>query len=161
RPAWLTALQRNRSAMDSNRPSLVTSPAWQALTRHYESMRGTSLRSLFACDPQRGERYAREAAGVYLDFSKNLCSDETLRLLSALAEQAGLGPRIAAMFRGDKINVTEGRAVLHVALRTPKDRSIVVDGVDVVPEVHRVLEQMGRFADAVRSGTFRGHTGKR
>jgi glucose-6-phosphate isomerase len=147
--------------MDSNRPSLVTSPAWQALQRHHESIRGTSLRSLFGSDPRRGERYAREAAGVYLDFSKNICDETTLGLLTALAEQAGLGPRIAAMFRGDKINVTEGRAVLHVALRTPKGRSIVVDGVDVVPEVHRVLEQMGKFAEAVRSGAFRGHTGKR
>jgi glucose-6-phosphate isomerase len=147
--------------MDSNRPPLVPSPAWQALVAHRESLRSTSLRELFASDPARGERLTLEAAGVYLDFSKNLCTDETLRLLVALAEQARVPARTAAMFRGDKINSTEGRAVLHVALRTPKGRSIVVDGVDVVPEVHRVLEQMARFAQSVREGAFRGHTGKR
>ncbi len=135
--------------------------AWQALEDHYEAMRGLQLRSLFADDPTRGERMTAEAAGVYLDYSKNRINDETLKLLIALAEQAGLRARIDAMFRGDTINVTEHRAVLHVALRAPKGASIVVDGKNVVPEVHAVLDKMADFANRVRSGQWKGHSGRR
>ena len=124
-------------------------------------MRGLQLRSLFADDPTRGERMTAEAAGVYLDYSKNRINDETLKLLIALAEQAGLRARIDAMFRGDTINVTEHRAVLHVALRAPKGASIVVDGKNVVPEVHAVLDKMADFANRVRSGQWKGHSGRR
>jgi len=120
-----------------------------------------SLRELFAQDPQRGERLAVEAAGIYLDYSKNRITDETLRLLVQLAEQAGLRARIEAMFRGEHINVSENRAVLHVALRAPRGASIVVDGENVVPQVHAVLDKMGDFANRVRSGAWTGHTGKR
>jgi glucose-6-phosphate isomerase len=116
---------------------------------------------LFARDPARGERMTAEAAGVFLDYSKNRVDDETLRLLIELAEQSGLRERIDAMFRGEKINVTEKRAVLHVALRAPKGASIMVDGKNVVPEVHRVLDKMAEFADRIRSGEWKGHTGKR
>ena len=119
------------------------------------------LRDLFADDPARGERMTAEAAGIYLDYSKNRITDETLRLLVELAEQSGLRARIDAMFRGEKINVTENRAVLHVALRAPRGASIVVDGKNVVPEVHAVLDKMADFADRVRSGEWKGHTGKR
>ena len=124
-------------------------------------MRGLHLRDLFANDPTRGERMTAEAAGVYLDYSKNRINDETLKLLIELAEQSGLRARIDAMFRGDKINVTENRAVLHVALRAPKGASIVVDGRNVVPEVHAVLEKMADFANRVRTGQWKGHSGKR
>ena len=124
-------------------------------------MRGLHLRNLFADDPTRGERMTAEAAGVYLDYSKNRINDETLKLLIELAEQSGLRARIDAMFRGDKINVTENRAVLHVALRAPKGASIVVDGRNVVPEVHAVLEKMADFANRVRTGQWKGHSGKR
>jgi glucose-6-phosphate isomerase len=136
-------------------------PAWQALEAHCASVRGLHLRELFAADPGRGERLVAEAAGVYLDYSKNRVTDETLRLLVRLAEESGLGARIEAMFRGERINVSENRAVLHVALRAPKGVSIVVDGVDVVPEVHAVLDRMSAFANRVRGGDWRGHTGKR
>ena len=125
------------------------------------TMRGLHLRKLFADDPARGERMTAEAAGVFLDYSKNRVNDETLRLLIELAEQSGLRGRIDAMFRGEKINVTEDRAVLHVALRAPKGASIVVDGKNVVPEVHAVLDKMAEFANRVRSGQWKGHTGKR
>ena len=125
--------------------------AWQALADHYETMRDLHLRKLFADDPTRGERMTAEAAGVYLDYSKNRINDETLKLLIELAEQSGLRARIDAMFRGDKINVTENRAVLHVALRAPKGASIVVDGRNVVPDVHAVLEKMADFANRVRT----------
>src|SRR5262245_50988642 len=135
--------------------------AWQALEDHYETMRGLHLRKLFADDPTRGDRMAAEAAGVYLDYSKNRINDETLKLLIDLAEQSGLRGRIDAMFRGEKINVTEDRAVLHVALRAPKGASIVVDGKNVVPEVHAVLDKMADFANRVRSGQWKGHSGKR
>jgi glucose-6-phosphate isomerase len=135
-------------------------PAWKALQEHYTRIRKVHLREIFAEDPGRGERLAFEAAGLYFDYSKNRITDETLRLLLELAEQSGLREHIDAMFRGDKINVTEKRAVLHVALRTPKDRSIIVDGVDVVSEVHAVLDRMAAFADLVRSGNWKGHTGK-
>jgi len=124
-------------------------------------MRSRHLRELFAHDPARGERMTAEAAGVFLDYSKNRVDDETLRLLIELAEQSGLRERIDAMFRGEKINVTEKRAVLHVALRAPKGTSIMVDGKNVVPEVHRVLDKMAEFADRIRSGEWKGHTGKR
>ena len=134
--------------------------AWQALEAHYEGMRNRHLRDLFARDPGRGERMTAEAAGVYLDYSKNRINDETVRLLIALAEQSGLRARIEAMFRGERINITEDRAVLHVALRAPKGASIVVDGKNVVPEVHAVLGKMADFADRVRSGQWKGHSGK-
>src|SRR6478736_7941482 len=133
---------------------------WQALEDHYETMRGLHLRNLFANDPARGARMIAEAAGVYLDYSKNRISDETLKLLIELAEQSGLRERIDAMFRGEKINVTENRAVLHVALRAPKGTSIIVDGKNVVPEVHAVLDKMADFANRVRSGQWKGYTGK-
>jgi glucose-6-phosphate isomerase len=135
--------------------------AWRALEDHYEAMRNRHLRDLFAHAPARGERMTAEAAGVFLDYSKNRIDDETLRLLIALAEQSGLRERIDAMFQGKKINVTENRAVLHVALRAPRGASIVVDGNNVVPGVHVVLDKMAAFANRVRSGQWKGHTGKR
>ena len=134
---------------------------WQALEDHHETMGSLHLRNLFADDPTRGERMTAEAAGVYLDYSKNRINDETLKLLIELAEQSGLRARIDAMFRGEKINVTEDRAVLHVALRAPKGASILVDGKNVVPEVHAVLDKMADFANRVRSGQWKGHSGKR
>jgi len=136
-------------------------PAWKALEAHFQTIRNVHLRTLFAGDPERGERLTAEAAGVFLDYSKNRVTDETLRLLLRLAEECGLRERIDAMFRGEKINVTEKRAVLHVALRAPRDASIVVDGEDVVPQVHAVLDKMAGFCDRVRSGAWTGHTGKR
>jgi glucose-6-phosphate isomerase len=135
--------------------------AWQALETHYEGMRNRQLRDLFAREPGRGERMTAEAAGVFLDYSKNRVDEETLSLLVALAEQSGLRERIDAMFRGEKINVTENRAVLHVALRAPRGASIIVDGKNVVPEVHAVLDKMADFANRVRGGQWKGHTGKR
>lgn len=147
--------------MSTNQTPLTQRPAWQALEAHYQQMRDVHLRQLFADDPRRGERFAAEAIGLYFDYSKNRITDETLRLLLQLAESSGLRERIDAMFRGDKINVTEQRAVLHVALRAPKDESIVVDGDNVVPEVHRVLDKMANFSNRVRSGEWKGYTGKR
>src|SRR5262244_66995 len=135
--------------------------AWRALEDRYGTMRGRQLRDLFAQDPARGERMTAEAAGIFLDYSKNRIDEETLGLLVAIAEQSGLRERIDAMFRGEKINVTEKRAVLHVALRAPKGASIVVDGEDVVPKVHQVLDKMTDFSNRVRSGAWKGHTGKR
>ena len=135
--------------------------AWSALASHYSSASKLHLRQLFADDPKRGQRMAIEAVGLYLDYSKNRVTEETLRLLVQLAEQSGLRARIDAMFRGEKINITEKRAVLHVALRAPKDASILVDGKNVVPEVHAVLDKMADFSDRVRSGAWKGHTGKR
>ncbi len=135
--------------------------AWKALQSHYKEVRALHLRNLFADDPQRGERMTAEAAGLFLDYSKNRITDETVRLLIGLAEASGLRSRIDAMFRGEKINVTENRAVLHVALRTPKGTSIVVDGQDVVPQVHAVLDKMADFSNRVRSGEWKGRTGKR
>ena len=123
-------------------------------------MQSCHLRDLFADDPARGERMTAEAAGIFLDYSKNRIDAETLRLLVELAEQCGLRARIDAMFRGEKINVTEDRAVLHMALRAPRGASIVVDGKNVVPEVHAVLDKMAAFAKSVRSGQWKGHTGK-
>jgi glucose-6-phosphate isomerase len=139
---------------------LLERPAWQALARHQEKSRGLSLRELFQADPRRGERLCAEAAGLYLDYSKNLITDETLKLLIALAQECGLTERIARMFAGERINVTENRPVLHVALRAPRSQKLLVDGVDVVPEVHEVLDRMAAFSDQVRSGQWRGHTGK-
>jgi len=136
-------------------------PAWQALADHQRAMAGVHLRELFDADPDRGSRYAVEGAGWYLDFAKHRITDETLKLLWQLAHESGLAERIDAMFRGDHINVTEDRAVLHVALRAPRGTVIEVDGQDVVPEVHDVLERMAVFADSVRSGAWTGHDGKR
>ena len=135
--------------------------AWKALQAHYEQLRGLHLRKLFADDPKRGERMTAEAAGIFLDYSKNRITDETVKLLIQLAEESGLRSQIDAMFRGEKINFTEKRAVLHVALRAPKGTSIVVDGENVVPQVHAVLDKMTDFSNRVRSGQWKGHTGKR
>ena len=142
-------------------PSLTQGTAWKALETHAHKNRNLAIKDLFAEDPTRGERLTVEAVGIYFDYSKNRITDETLRLLFALAEEAGLSSHIDAMFRGDKINVTEKRAVLHVALRAPKGESIFVDGVDVVPPVHAVLDKMANFANKVRSGEWLGYTGKR
>jgi glucose-6-phosphate isomerase len=136
-------------------------PAWKALQQHAETIRPQQLRDLFASDPARGTRFTAEAAGLFLDYSKNRITDETLKLLLDLAEQSGLAQHREAMFTGQKINTTENRAVLHVALRAPKSESIVVDGEDVVPAVHDVLDKMSAFADKIRSGQWLGHTGKR
>ncbi len=141
--------------------SLAQRPAWKALTQHAEQIRPQHLRDLFHSDPARGTRLTAEACGLFLDYSKNRITDETLTLLVQLAEQSGLKQHIEAMFTGQKINVTENRAVLHVALRAPASESIVVDGEDVVPAVHEVLDKMSAFADKVRSGAWKGHTGKR
>jgi len=140
---------------------LTARQSWKALQVHRNDIGERHLRTLFAADATRGERLTAEAAGIYLDYSKNRVTDETVSLLCRLAEECGLRERIDAMFRGDKINVTENRAVLHVALRAPRGTSIVVDGKDVVPEVHAVLDAMTDFANRVRSGAWKGHTGKR
>ncbi|HTW80002.1 MAG TPA: glucose-6-phosphate isomerase [Terracidiphilus sp.] len=140
---------------------LTERPAWAALKSNADVLRGVHLRSLFADDPARGERFTAEAAGLFLDYSKNRITAETLNLLIGLANESGLAERIAAMFRGDKINITEKRAVLHTALRAPKDAVIQVDGENVVPGVHQVLDKMTAFANRVRSGEWKGHTGKR
>src|SRR6476620_11676936 len=135
--------------------------AWKALVAHHQKMRDLHLRKLFADDPKRAERMTIDAVGLYLDYSKNRVTDETLKLLMQLAEESGLRERIDAMFRGDRINITENRSVLHVALRAPRSASIVVDGVDVVPGVHAVLDKMADLSRRVRSGEWKGHTGKR
>jgi len=140
---------------------LTQRKAWKALQTHHTKVKELHLRQLFAEDPQRGERLTAEAAGLFLDYSKNRITDETLKLLIQLAEESGLRDRMEAMFRGDKINITENRAVLHVALRAPRATSIVVDGVNVVPEVHAVLDKMADFSNRVRSGAWLGYTGKR
>ena len=140
---------------------LTQTSAWKALETHYQQIKDVHLRSLFADDAKRGERLTAEAVGIYLDYSKHRITDETLSLLLKLAKESGLRERIDAMFRGDKINITENRAVLHVALRAPKGEKILVDGKDVVPEVHAVLDAMSAFADRLRSGAWVGHTGKR
>ena len=147
--------------MTAGLQSIDSRPAWKALAAHHQKVRGLHLRKLFADDPKRGERMTLEAAGIFLDYSKNRITDETLKLLLQLAEESGLRARIDAMFRGEKINVTENRAVLHVALRAPKGASIIVDGENVVPQVHAVLDKMTDFSNRVRSGTWKGHTGKR
>src|SRR5260370_38095943 len=140
--------------------SVTASPAWKALEAHHQKVRELPLRNLFADDPKRGDRMTIEAMGIYLDNSKNRITDETIKLLLQLAEECGLRARIDAMFRGEKINITENRAVLHVALRAPKEASIVVDGENVVPQVHAVLDKMADFSNRVRSGEWKGHTGK-
>src|SRR5918996_4278694 len=140
---------------------LAERQAWNALEAHYKNVRELHLRKLFADDPERGERMTAQGAGLYLDYSKNRITDETLKLLVQLADESGLRERIDAMFRGEKINVTENHAVLHVALRAPRGASIVVDGENVVPQVHAVLDKMADFSNRVRSGAWKGHTGKR
>ena len=145
--------------------ALATQPrtaldSWKALERHFAEVRETHLRELFAGDAQRGERLVAEGAGLYLDYSKNRITDATIPLLTDLANECGMPPRREAMFRGDRINTSENRSVLHVALRMPRDRSLVVDGVDVVKEVHEVLDRMAAFCEKVRDGDWKGHTGK-
>ena len=146
--------------MTMNIPQLTKRAAWQPLEAHYTKIRNMHLRKLFADDPKRGERMTTEAIGIYFDYSKHRITDETLSLLFQLAEESGLRARIDSMFRGEKINITEKRAVLHTALRAPKGKSIVVDGEDVVPKVHTVLDKMTGFCNRVRSGEWKGHTGK-
>jgi glucose-6-phosphate isomerase len=140
---------------------LTARPAYKALSAHVSKLRSVTLKELFAQDPARGQRLTVEAAGIYADYSKNRVTDETIALLLQLAEESGLRDRIDAMFRGDRINVSENRAVLHVALRAPKGEAIKVDGHDVVPDVHAVLDKMSAFANRIRSGDWKGHTGKR
>jgi glucose-6-phosphate isomerase len=147
--------------MKARTEPLTERPAWKALKAHYNEIRNLHLRTLFAEDPKRGEQMTAEAAGIYLDYSKNRITAETLRLLLDLAEAVGLRARIDAMFRGEKINISEQRAVLHVALRSPRGASILVDGENVVPEVHSVLDRMAGFANLIRGGEWKGHTGKR
>ncbi len=142
-------------------PPLTGHPAWKALERHAGELRDVHLRTMFADDPARGERLTAEGAGLFLDYSKNRVTDESLALLVQLAKECGLRERIDAMFGGEKINITENRAVLHVALRAPRDASIVVDGKNVVPDVHAVLDRMADVASRVRGGEWRGHTGQR
>jgi glucose-6-phosphate isomerase len=162
RAAGLHSLAYDRTTSDERvRMSQISdSSEWKALGAHFEQVQDLHLRELFADDPQRGEKMTLEVDGIYLDYSKNRLTAETLDLLLALAERAGLRQRIDAMFAGEKINVTEDRAVLHVALRAPEGEHTLVDGVDVVSHVHAVLDKMARFADAVRSGTHTGYTGK-
>jgi glucose-6-phosphate isomerase len=147
--------------MTASNQLLTARPAWKALDAHHQQVRELHLRKLFADDPRRGERMTAEAVGVFLDYSKNRITHETLKLLLQLAEESGLRARIDAMFRGDKINITEDRAVLHLALRAPRGASIFVNGENVVPQVHAVLARMTDFCNRVRSGTWTGHTGKR
>jgi glucose-6-phosphate isomerase len=147
--------------MNPTTHSVTEHAAWKALVAHYQNVRELQLRKLFADNPTRGERMTVEAVGLYLDYSKNRVTDETLKLLVQLADESGLRERMDAMFRGEKINVTENRAVLHVALRAPKGASIVVDGENVVPQVHAVLDKMADFSNRIRSGAWKGYTGKR
>ena len=142
-------------------PTVTERPQWRALQRHYRDIEAQQLREMFANDTERGERFTAEAAGLYLDYSKNRITDETLRLLIELAEACGVRPRTEAMFTGEKINLTELRPVLHVALRAPRTERILVDGRDVVPDVHAVLDRMSAFTDRVRNGDWKGHSGKR
>lgn len=141
----------------SARP-LTERPAWKELQIHFKRSRKQHLRKLFSADPERGTRMAGEAAGIYLDYSKNRISDQTIKLLLQLAEESGLRTRIDAMFRGERINSTENRAVLHVALRAPRGASIVVDGHNVVPDVHNVLDRMADFSKRIRTGGWKGYT---
>jgi glucose-6-phosphate isomerase len=148
------------TTLSTDIPPLRERSAWTALGRHYDEIRDAHLRELFAKDPKRGERLVAEGAGLYLDYSKNRITDETIRLLVALAGESGLTERIGAMFRGERINVSENRSVLHVALRMPRGSSLIVDGEDVIAQVHEVLDRMAAFSDSVRSGDWTGHTGK-
>ncbi len=145
---------------ETNQP-LTERRAWKALGSHFTKTKKLHLRELFAADPKRGERMTAEAVGLFLDYSKNRITDETLQLLVQLADESDLRARIDAMFKGEKINITENRAVLHVALRAPKGTTITVDGENVVPKVHAVLDKMAELCDQVRSGVWKGHTGKR
>src|SRR6185369_10118770 len=156
----MTTTTPRRRPKIQRRTTLPRRQAWKALQAHYKSMQATHLRTMFADDPQRGSRMSVEAIGVFLDYSKNRITDETIRLLVQLAEESGLREGIEAMFRGEKINVTENRAVLHVALRAPREASIMVDGENVVPHVHAVLDRMTDFAHRVRRAEWKGHTGK-
>src|SRR5262249_44061981 len=158
RPRRPVLANERDTTMPAAVPQLTTRPAWKALQAHHQKTREVPLRALFAKEPQRGERLTVEAGGIFLDYSKNRLTDETLKLLLQLAEESGLRGRIDAMFKGEKINITEKRAVLHVALRAPKDESISVDGKNVVPEVHAVLDRMADFSNRVRSGEWKGHT---
>ena len=155
-----TTTQKTRRKTARIKP-LMRRKAWKALKAHHKNIEAMHLRTMFADDPERGSRMTAEAAGLFLDYSKNRITDETMNLLLQLAEESGLRERIEAMFRGDKINVTEKRAVLHIALRAPRDASIMVDNENVVPKVHAVLDQMTEFSNRVRSGAWKGHTGKR
>ena len=159
-PEELTAGSESGAMKAMNKP-LTRRKAWKALATHYTKLQKLHLRKLFAEDPKRGERLTAEAAGFFLDYSKNRITDETLKLLFALARESGLGAAKDAMFRGEKINLTENRAVLHVALRAPKGTSFTVDGRNVVPEVHAVLDKMADFSNRVRNGAWQGYTGKR
>src|SRR5271170_2560518 len=141
--------------------ALTELPAWKALGEHYKKIEPIHLKELFDKDPKRAEKFNVEAAGLFLDYSKNRITEETVKLLLQLAEESGLKARRDAMFSGEKINITEKRAVLHVALRAPKGEKIVVDGEDIVPAVHDVLDKMAAFSERVRSGAWKGHTGKR
>src|SRR5579872_3768831 len=160
-----TAAQRETETMTTGPAASATSlterPAWKALHQHFQQIKGRHLREMFAEDPERGTRMAVEDVGLYLDYSKHRVTEETIRLLIQLADECGLRDRIDAMFAGRHINVTEDRAVLHVALRAPREAVIETDGHNVVPEVHAVLDRMARFADQVRSGEWKGCTGKR
>ena len=155
------SMQKSAVSPSVETPSLTERPSWKALEAHFATIRDLNLRKLFVDDPVRGERLTAEAAGIYLDYSKNRITDETMRLLAKLAEECGLRERIAAMFSGERINVTEKRAVLHIALRAPETQRILVDGADVVPDVHAVLKRMAGFSLRVRSGEWLGFTGKR
>jgi glucose-6-phosphate isomerase len=155
------ATATTKSSATKRIPQLARLKAWKKLKAHASVLQKTDLRTLFAEDPQRGETMVLEAAGLFLDYSKNRITAETIQLLTELAEESGLRQRIDAMFRGDKINITEKRAVLHIALRAPKGQSILVDGEDVVPKVHEVLDKMATFCKRIRSGEWKGHTGKR
>ncbi len=159
-PVTVTATSADGHTMNSTNQSAGVA-AWQDLQAHFASIKNTHLRQLFADDPRRSERFSLDAVGLHLDYSKNRITAETMRLLLQLAEQAGLAERREAMFRGERINVTENRAVLHVALRAPRTEQIFLDGEDVVPQVHAVLDKMTEFADRVRSGRWLGHTGRR
>ena len=141
--------------------SLSDRQAWKKLTAHFEEIRDLHMRQMFADDPKRGEQMSTEAVGLFLDYSKNRVTKETLKLLVDLAKESGLRERIDAMFSGEKINLTEDRAVLHVALRAPRGSTITVDGENVIPGVHEVLDRMTAFANRVRSGEWKGHSGKR
>jgi glucose-6-phosphate isomerase len=155
------AAHAERTTKSQGIEPLTERKAWRALGDHYKNVEKLHLRNLFADDPKRGERLTLEAVGIFLDYSKNRITDETIKLLLELAEESNLQARIQAMFRGEKINITEKRAVLHIALRAPKSSSIVVDGHNVVPQVHAVLDKMANFSERVRSGAWKGHTGKR
>src|SRR5207244_986596 len=146
--------------MTASIQALTARPAWKALETHSAKVREVHLRKLFADDPKRGDRLTAEGAGLFFDYSKNRITDETLKLLVQLAEQSRLPARIDAMFRGEKINITENRAVLHVALRAPRGASIVVDGQNVVPQVHALLDKLSDFCNRVRTGAWKGQTGR-